>query len=99
MREWHPLRPDQPVELHPGVGVVALDGERQHELGPDARVTVQVAGAPDLLADAAGERWSVTVPLSRGRNVLHVVAAAPARSTTTAKLLVLRVEFLIAGHR
>ena len=40
LREWRPLRPGEPVELRPGVGVVALDGEREHEMGPDARVRV-----------------------------------------------------------
>jgi predicted polyphosphate/ATP-dependent NAD kinase len=42
VREWQSLRPGQPVELTPGVGVVALDGEREHELGPNARVRVEL---------------------------------------------------------
>jgi hypothetical protein len=42
VRELVPLRPDRPVELTPGVGVVALDGEREHELGSNARVRVEL---------------------------------------------------------
>jgi predicted polyphosphate/ATP-dependent NAD kinase len=40
--EWRRLEPDQPVELRPGGGVVALDGEKEHELSPDAVVTVRL---------------------------------------------------------
>ena len=40
VREWRQLGPDEPVELRPGGGVVALDGEKEHELSPDATVTV-----------------------------------------------------------
>ncbi|HZR00961.1 MAG TPA: NAD(+)/NADH kinase [Chloroflexota bacterium] len=40
IRDWSYLAPDEPVELAPGRGVVALDGEREWELAGDARVTV-----------------------------------------------------------
>src|SRR5262245_52786981 len=40
VREWQRLEPDRPVELRPGGGVVALDGEKEHELSADAVVGV-----------------------------------------------------------
>lgn len=40
VREWRRLEPEQAVELRPGGGVVALDGEKEHELSPDALVSV-----------------------------------------------------------
>lgn len=50
VREWRQLEPDQPVELTPGGGVVALDGEKEHELRPDGRVTVRLtARGPRLV--------------------------------------------------
>jgi predicted polyphosphate/ATP-dependent NAD kinase len=40
VREWCRLEPDRPVELRPGGGVVALDGEKEHELSAQAVVGV-----------------------------------------------------------
>jgi predicted polyphosphate/ATP-dependent NAD kinase len=51
VREWRRLEPGQPVELTPGGGVVALDGEKEHELRPDARVTVTLNGRGPRLVE------------------------------------------------
>jgi predicted polyphosphate/ATP-dependent NAD kinase len=42
LREWRRLEPEQEIELRPGGGVVALDGEKEHELSPDAVVSVRL---------------------------------------------------------
>jgi predicted polyphosphate/ATP-dependent NAD kinase len=50
VRAWRRLEPDQPVELRPGGGVVALDGEKEHELSPQAVVRVTLTrGGPRVV--------------------------------------------------
>jgi hypothetical protein len=43
VRERRRIRPGEPIELTPTGGVIAFDGEKEHELGRSARVTVTLS--------------------------------------------------------
>jgi hypothetical protein len=43
VREWRRIAPGEAIELTPTGGVIAFDGEKEHELGRGARVTVTLS--------------------------------------------------------
>jgi hypothetical protein len=43
VREWRRIAPGETIELAPAGGVIAFDGEKEHELGRSARVAVTLS--------------------------------------------------------
>jgi len=43
VREWRRIAPGEAIELTPAGGVIAFDGEKEHELGRAARVAVTLS--------------------------------------------------------